>query len=236
MRQGKDVGGVGGFDRAAIQQADRAPGGPEHAAVFGNPVADEGVNLGDLIERGGQARADGPDRFISDDEILLRAMARRSGLIAAQRGPQLLPHDIQRAPHHAVFSCFADTEDDRKVVVMRGLHLGTDHHIGFLMVLTAFRMAENHPCRPGVAQHFGRNVACMRARGLGMAILPADLERRACSLFRHAGDQCRGRADQHFSAFGRGMGRDQGEGLIQIVGCAVHLPVAGCEFTHSGPP
>jgi len=47
------------------------------------------------------------------------------------------------------------------------------------MIGAAFGMAEDDIGGPGIGQHLRRDVAGMGARGAGVAILPAALQRRA---------------------------------------------------------
>ena len=65
----------------------------------------------------------------------------------------------------------------------------------------------------------------MRARGVGMAILPADPDHAGPGISGESSQQGGGRADQHI-AIGLADARDQRFKLGQRRGRPVHLPVS----------
>src|SRR5262245_2355502 len=64
-RDGEYLTCIGGFDRAAVEDAD---GVSCRAVAFREGVADEGVHGGDLVAGGGEARANGPHGLVGDHE------------------------------------------------------------------------------------------------------------------------------------------------------------------------
>ena len=72
------------------------------------------------------------------------------------------------------------------------------------MVGAALGMAEDHPGRAGIAQHGGRDVAGMRAAGGGVAVLPADRDRRAGQRVGDRAQHGGRRADQQIAGQPRG--------------------------------
>ena len=109
------------------------------------------------------------------------------------------------------------------------LGLLPDQRIGLAVIGAPLGMADNDGAGAGIGQHFGRKIAGMGARRLGVAILRADRERlRTARLLGKGRNQRRRRADQQIGLggdFGRARqhGLEFGHGGLQ----AVHFPVAG---------
>ena len=145
-------------------------------------------------------------------------------LVAAQR---------QGFPRIALRFGFAQANDGDQVSGKGGFGLGLYLRIRLSVVSAAFGMAQDHMACARVLQHGGRNIARMRARRLGVAILPADVQRFALRVIGRLGDQSGGGAQQHLAGRGR-VGGQKGAHLVQSGRRAVHLPIASGEFFHSG--
>ena len=183
------------------------------------------MHLGDVVIGRRQAGADRPDRLIGDDVFLGRFR---------QRSRELRADDIERLAGFALFTGFADADDRRQSGAKRGLGFG--FHIAVLLAVigAALGMADNDKGCPGVGQHFGADVAGVRAARLCVAILPADLDRLVGIFRREPGNQRRRRTDEDV-AVGRGRAAqpldqrfDFGARCLK----AVHLPVAGDQWFH----
>ncbi len=180
------------------------------------------MDLGDLAERRGAPGADCPDRFVGDHRVGARRRVRDGAR-------KLRADDIERASRVAVIARLSQADDGDKARGQRRLGLGADQRVGFAVIGAAFGMAEDHMACARVAQHRGRNVACMRARGGAVAILAAKMDGRATHCLGHAGQKRGGRADQDVAG-GRRPGLCQGADLGQACAGAVHLPVSGRQF------
>ena len=137
---------------------------------------------------------------------------------------------IERLAALALFQRFTDADDGFQACALHALGLLRHCFISLAVVGAAFGMAQDHMARAHVLQLRSGDVAGVRARGLGMAILPAGRD----ALGRHGLDQHRGRADQHVAA-GLGPGQklvDLGQGGQG----SVHLPVAGGKFARGHQP
>ncbi len=89
-------------------------------------------------------------------------------------------------------------------------------------------MGEDHQLRPRVCQHLGGDLAGEGARGLDVAVLPADLDGRALQRLDHRRDQGRRRTDRHPVRTGlAGQGPRHRHRLLQRGGEPVHLPITG---------
>jgi hypothetical protein len=209
---GEDLGRVRGLHRAAVEQAD--PVGGTGAEAVGEPAADMGVDLADLLERRGPAGADRPDRLVGDDE----AGGRRA---LGDRARDLVADDGEGAAGVALRLGLADAHDGEQPGAPGGAGLGQNQRIVLAMIGAALRMADDHGHGAGFAQHLGRDVAGMRALRLGVAVLAA--HRDAVSGERR--DQGRGRADDDLGC-GVGIGvADRRDQRGRVAG-PVHLPVA----------
>ena len=180
------------------------------------------MNLLDIGGRRRQPGTDRPDRLIGHHQIGRRGAVR-------QRSRELAATNIERLAVIALLPGLADADDGNKTGAPAGLRLQPHQRVTLTMIGAALRMADDDRGGAGIRQHFGREVAGMGARDLGMAILGTDRQRfgSACSI-GEAGDQGRRRANQEIGlgsdARGAGTHRVEfGDGGLE----AVHFPVAG---------
>jgi len=108
---------------------------------------------------------------------------------------------------------------------MGGARLLRDECACFAVIRAAFGMAEDDRARARIGQHGRGEVAGMRARRGGVAILCADHQRAALGKACRLRQKRRGGADQDIDVR-RGMGGGERGDLAQAGPCAVHLPVA----------
>ena len=144
-------------------------------------------------------------------------------------------NDRKRRAALALSKRFADADDRRQPSGDRRLGLAPHERIGLAMVGAALGMAHDDKSGAGVAQHAGRDVAGVRAGDPGVAILPADRDRRVAEARARRMDQGRGRTQRQVDPArerGRKSARDRLHGVERGEN-AVHLPVAGDE--RAGP-
>ena len=134
------------------------------------------MNLLDISGCRGQAGADRPDRLIGHHQIV---GARR----IRQRAVELPAADVEGLPGIALVLGFADADDRGEAGAPGGFRLLPDQHVALAMIGAPLGMADNDGAGAGIRQHFGRKIAGMGARRLGVAILRAD---RQASLSRAA--------------------------------------------------
>ncbi len=110
-----------------------------------------------------------------------------------------------------------------------GLRLLPHQAVALAVIGTPLRMADNDGACAGIRQHFGRDIAGMGARGLGMTILPPDRQALRARQFRcKSGNQRCGRTHQQIGLPGDlGGPREHGLELGHRGAQAVHFPVAG---------
>jgi hypothetical protein len=148
------------------------------------------------------------------------------------RSVQLPPDHLKRVSFVALRLCLADADDGHQPCRNHGLGLGLHLRIGFAMIGAALGMAQNDMACARIGQHRGRQITGVGARGFGVAILRAHVQRRALRDLGHGCDQSGGGAQQHVTA-GCVDRRDQRPHLGQGRARAVHLPIARRQFAHA---
>src|SRR5205823_13720506 len=91
-----------------------------------------------------------------------------------QRDVELPAADVEGMTGIALALGFADADDRGEAGAPDRLRLLPNQHVGLAVVGAALGVADNDDARPGIRQHYGRNVAGMGAERLGVAILRAD--------------------------------------------------------------
>ena len=166
---------------------------------FGQSRPYMGVGGADVIQRWRKAGADRPDRLVGDHQVGGgRPVRHRPGELPVEDSVGLAAAPLRLG--------LADAEDGEEPGPPGGLGLGADLGVGFLVVGAALGMADDDQRAAGVGDHLGRDVAGMGAGFVGVAVLPADLHRRAGDRGDSRGDQRRRRADRHVAV---GVGRSR---------------------------
>jgi hypothetical protein len=123
----------------------------------------------------------------------------------------------------------ADADDGGEAGAPRRFGLLSHQGVALAVIGAPFGVPDDDGAGAGIRQYFGRNIAGMGSRRLGMAILRPDREVfRAARLLGERRDQRGRRADQKISLGGdsggaRQHGLEFGRGGLE----AVHFPVAG---------
>ncbi len=176
-----------------------------------------------LCRRRRAARADRPDGLVGDHEIgRIRPLGQRSG--------QLAQNDFERGAGVALGQGFADAGNGAQARPPRGGDFGVHVGIAFAMVGAPFGMADDGVAAAQFRQHLGGDVAGMRARRRGMAILRAELHGAPREGVRDGNQMDERRADQNLGPLGLRQNGDRGSERRRIGLAAVHLPVSGDEF------
>ncbi len=165
---GEDIRRVGGFDRAAVEQAHF--GAFCTKAVF-EVAAQGGVDVLDLVRGRCEACSDGPDRLVGD-----RGIRRRSCI--GNGAVHLLGQDLKGFACAVLGFGLADAEQDVKARGPAGLGLGCDICVRLVVVGAAFGVAGDDVSRACVLKHFGRYVACVGAGLVCVAIFTAHMQAR----------------------------------------------------------
>ena len=130
---------------------------------------DKRMNLLDICRGRGQAGADRPDRLIGHDQIVGR---RPSG-----SEPSSWPRQTSRVcPASRWCLGLADADDGGEPGAPGRFRLLPHQRVALAVIGAPLGMADNDGAGAGIRQHFGRNIAGMGARGLGVTILRADRE------------------------------------------------------------
>ncbi len=216
---GHEFGSVRGLDRPAIENADLGP------LILADDLfeigADRGMDLRHIGRRRGQPGADRPDRLIGHNKV--------SGIHPVRdRALELLADDRERLPGFTLGLGFPNANNRRQGRPAGGLRLGADDGIRLLMVGPALGMADNDVGTTRIGDHFRRNIACMGARDMGMAILPPGQKARSGRLAAEGRDQGRGRANQEVDGPAQRpiIFSDHGASLVQAAAHAIHFPIA----------
>ena len=137
----------------------------ERHAYFG---ANDGAHLLCHLGRRRPARADGPDRFVGDDDAvcLLRLNARQSRR-------HLTPHDGLRAARVALVHRFSDAQDGHQTCREHCVDLGVDEGVRLAEELPTLRVTDDD-VRAQTGQHPQRDLACECALRLGVGVLRTD--------------------------------------------------------------
>ena len=93
---------------------------------------------------------------------------------AALDNAGLTADDIERIVGLALGEAFAHADDGRKAGGDGRAGLGADILVVLVMVLAALGMAQNDVGGAGIGQHFGRDIAGMRAGSVGVTVLSTD--------------------------------------------------------------
>src|SRR5207253_501217 len=125
---------------------------------FRENAPDKRVHFLRLLRRRGASSADGPDRFVSnDDTVEIR------GCQPTQTPDNLLFDSIEGLSLIALLEGFTDTNDCCQSGGQRGLGLLADNMIGLKKVLPSFRMSDNHMRTTGVVNHESSDFTRVRA-------------------------------------------------------------------------
>jgi hypothetical protein len=186
------------------------------------------MHLGHVSRRGCQARPDGPDRFVGDDE------ARRRGIFR-QRAGKLSGDDRQSFSGFALRPRLADANNHRQARRQGCRSLSRDKGIIFVVIAAPLRMPDDDVGGAGVLQHQSRNVPGMGTAGGRMAILAAERHGRIFAKIRPSLEQSRRRTDEHFGSAGatRTNAVAHRGDHVQLGDAAIHLPISGDEWNRS---
>src|SRR5881227_1249024 len=112
---------------------------------FRENAPDKRVHFLRLLRRRGTSSADGPDRFVSnDDTVEVR------GCQPGQTPDNLLFDRIEGLSLIALFKCFADTNDDTQSGGQPSVCFLADNLIDLKKVLSPFGMPDNHMRATGI--------------------------------------------------------------------------------------
>lgn len=184
------------------------------------------MNSSDFVQCRRAARSDGPDWLIGDNESVRRRLARQGCV-------KLAEHDRLGQPGFAIRKAFPDADNRHEARSERREDFQVHECAQLAMVGAPFRMAENDVARPGILQHFCRDVPGMRAGTAGMAILRPDAERAAFCVPGEIGEQRDGRTDQR-PGFRVALTQASDDCVDLGDGCPepVHLPVSCNQCAH----
>ena len=224
MRYGKNLAGIGGLYRSAVQDAHALAVRKARREFF----PDKRVHGPDIFCRRCLSGADGPDGFIGDNRIL-------HGRTVGKRRCKLRCHDLVLAAGFPLGFRFSDTNDGDQAVCIGRNRLVMHLRIGFLVILPALGMAEDDILGPDIMEHGGGDITRKSpVRFLG-TILRA--QPHGFQVAFHRRNMHERRADDEIAPGGEAVLRrdpclhivDQGGGHGQR---SVHLPVSGDQFFH----
>ncbi len=179
------------------------------------------MHLFGLVRRRRFPRADGPNRFIGDDD---------SGDIfffeASDRFVTLRLDHIKmflRVPRR---EGFPDTDDRNEAVFQSRLHFFVDQDIILLKILAAFGVAKNDIAATGILEHGRRDLARERAFRSAIHVLCAEVDRCIVQDLGNFAERGKRRADHDRDIRNRVRGRferlHERDGLG---GRLIHFPV-----------
>ena len=128
------LAGIVGFHGTAVQDTDT--GGLLAAQGLGKAVADQCVDFLNLIIGRRTTGADGPHRFIGNHRV--------GGVRRIRKRPGQLPFDdVESFSAVALLFRFAEADNGREAAGLCDFGFGLDLLIGFAVIGTAFRVADN---------------------------------------------------------------------------------------------
>src|SRR5208282_2425419 len=181
------------FDGAAVEDAEFA--GEFLAERLGGFGSNDGVGVGGHLRGCGLSGADGPDRFIGDDQA-----GRFFGGDFVERAETLAAQDVVGESGFAFFENFAHADDGDESGFEGGLELEVYGVVGLAEVLAAFGMSDDDVGYPNCHQHAGADFAGIGAFGLPVDVLRADGYVRALSRMDGGVQRKVGWADDDFVA------------------------------------
>ena len=102
------------------------------------------------------------------------------------------------------------------------------------MILPPLGMTDDNEARPQIGPHVRADIASEGAVGAGMAILPAQRNRRSEQHLAHRWGECRRWADGEIDLPQPTRARDYGLHLRKRRAQAVHFPVSGYQLAALG--
>ena len=148
------------------------------AEFLGQHLADVGVDLLRLLGRCGLARADGPNGFVCDHELLV--------LLGGEVVNDLFDlrlHYVEVLAGFTLFEVLAHAVDRRQAVGVSLRHLLVERLGGLAVVLAALRVAEDHVLAAQRRDHRSGDLARVGAFGFGGAVLRAECDIRTLERF-----------------------------------------------------
>lgn len=169
VRLAEELDGVGGFDAAAVLDADAL--GEVGGSEFGEDAADRGVGGLGLFGRGGASGADGPDRFVSDDEIIevLEAVSREGTF-------ELGLQNFVFLAGLAFFERFADAKDGAEFIFDGRAELFVNEGVGFAEELSAFAMTDDDVADKKLAKHLCADFTGVGTGSFEIKVLGAEFD------------------------------------------------------------
>src|SRR2546421_6674590 len=139
---------------------------------FRENAPDKRVHFLRLLRRRGTSSANGPDRFVSNDDT-----GEIGGCQPAQTAVNLRFYDIERLSLITLLQSFADADDRDQSSFERSLGFLTNHLIVFEVILPSLRMPNNNVRTPCILNHERGHFTSERALSfLGRAVLRRDLD------------------------------------------------------------
>src|SRR5207247_334256 len=218
-----------GLDAAAVEDPDRLGG--LFRGELREQAAEVAVDLAGLGVRRVDARPDGPDRLVGEDDLL--HLRRRH---AGEPGAQLTLDRREGESLAPLLRRLADAEDRREPVGHGGAELEIDDLVGLADLLAPFGVADEHPTAAEVGEHRRRDLAGVGARGLVVTRLRPELDRAAGEHLGDGGEGGEGRADDDLHP-ARAPDRvaDRAGEDARLRDRPVHLPVADDDgWPHAG--
>jgi hypothetical protein len=185
-----------------------------------------------FVIAGGDAGADGPDRFIGDHR--LQRLGRRKSSISAV---DLRRQHAFQATRLTFGQRLTDADDRRHVERLHLPDLLVDRFVGLAEVGPLFGVADDDEVDTDLLQHVGADLAGEGTLVFPVHVLRSELDIAALDDFGDRGQREVGRRDgnDHLSDVARG-GHHCGRQLDGFGNRLVHFPVAGDnDFTHGIP-
>ena len=152
IRLSQQLGCVLGVHRTTVLDGDAAS--CTCAILLAQAVTDCAADLARLLSGRGLAGADRPDRLVSDNNLLDVLHSN-----ALQRDLDLLADNLHGHILLALGQALANAQDRTQAVLQCNQNLLVASLVGFVEVLTALRVADDHILHAQFLEHIGRDLA-----------------------------------------------------------------------------